>query len=89
MSAQQYVDCSPRPEDPELSNNGCEYGHYEECAIYLKNHPGVLLEEDYPYTGVSKKCSIDKKRKLLTEYSVEYVPLDTEYDAYLALKPAI
>lgn len=35
LSAQHLVDCSARPEIPELSNNGCEYGHYDECAIYL------------------------------------------------------
>lgn len=35
-SVQQYIDCSKRPEDPDLSNNGCDWGHYEECALYLE-----------------------------------------------------
>lgn len=35
LSAQYFVDCCSRPEYPELSNMGCQYGHYEECAICM------------------------------------------------------
>lgn len=43
LSTQQFVDCSTRPEYPELSNMGCKYGHYEECAIYLNVSINFLL----------------------------------------------
>ena len=35
LSAQQFVDCSHRPEEPDMSNLGCQGGHHEECVMYL------------------------------------------------------
>ncbi|XP_063703989.1 procathepsin L-like [Culicoides brevitarsis] len=86
LSEQELVDCSARPKFPELSNMGCEYGHFDECAIYLNDKRGINLKADYPYVGYEQSsCQAVEKKKVLKDYFVEYVPLDSEYEAYQAL----
>lgn len=44
------------------------------------------LEKDYGFEGAEKTCRCVEEKKLLKNYTVEYVYVNSEYDAYLALK---
>uniref|UniRef100_A0A336MQ80 CSON004954 protein n=1 Tax=Culicoides sonorensis TaxID=179676 RepID=A0A336MQ80_CULSO len=82
LSVQHFVDCSG---PPNYWNNGCNWGHFGDCADYLKEKPGVYHESDYPYIATEQNCH-HKSNQILKSTIVEYVELSDEFAAYEALK---
>ena len=54
FSEQMIIDC-------DTSDSGCNGGLMQYTFTWLKSN-GIMLEEDYPYTGVKGKCKSDKSK---------------------------
>ena len=52
LSAQNLMDCTSGSGQPD---DGCDGGLMEYVFEYAKNHP-VVLDVNYPFTGISKSC---------------------------------
>jgi len=63
LSEQQLVDC-------DTSDHGCDGGWPTDAMNYLKDHGGLMLEEDYPYKGVEGSCKFDKSKAKMEIKSV-------------------
>lgn len=67
LSEQQCVDC-------DKDSYGCNGGYAENCLWYASGGVGLMLQKDYPWTGVqAKHCEADYSKKAAVVTSVESV----------------
>ena len=55
FSEQMLVDC-------DTSDSGCNGGLMQYSFTWLKKNGGIMLDSDYPYTGVDGTCQSDKTK---------------------------
>ena len=55
FSEQMLVDC-------DTKDSGCNGGLMQYSFNWLKSNGGIMLEKDYPYTGVDGTCKSDKSK---------------------------
>jgi len=71
FSEQQLVDC-------DENDHGCEGGWPTHAMDFVKNKGGIMLESDYPYTGVKGTCKFDKSKAKMQVKSVHTFQADNE-----------
>ena len=57
LSTQMLVDC-------DTSDSGCNGGMMQYAYTWLKKNNGIMLEKDYPYTGVKGACKYDSSKAI-------------------------
>jgi len=82
FSEQQLIDCS----DGDYGNKGCHGGNMDNAFEYVMEQ-GIMLEDDYKYTGrysSERKCHWDHKKVVLSIKDFYDVP-ETNHDLVKAL----
>lgn len=57
LSEQQMVDC-------DKYDSGCKGGLQENTFKWIKEHPGLMSEKDYPYTAWDDECQFDASKAI-------------------------
>lgn len=60
ISEQQLVDCAQA-----FNNHGCNGGLPSQAFEYVAYAPGIMTEEDYPYTAKNGNCVYDESKTVL------------------------
>jgi C1A family cysteine protease len=63
LSEQEIVDCDD-------NDHGCDGGWPSDAMDWIKSHGGLMLEEDYPYTGEEGTCKFDASKAKMQVKSV-------------------
>ena len=67
LSEQECVDC-------DTQSYGCNGGYAENCLFYATGNVGLMLETEYPWTGVqAKSCGADYSKKAASVQKVNSV----------------
>ncbi|CAH1796383.1 unnamed protein product [Owenia fusiformis] len=57
LSEQQLIDCAQ-----DFDNHGCAGGLPSHAFEYIHYNPGLMTEDDYPYTAKEKRCKFEKSK---------------------------
>ncbi|XP_022747450.1 cysteine protease RD19A-like [Durio zibethinus] len=81
LSEQQLVDCDHEcdPEEAGACDSGCNGGLMNSAFEYTLKAGGLMLEEDYPYTGTDRgTCKFDKTKIAAKVANFSVVSLDED-----------
>ncbi|KAI3901296.1 hypothetical protein MKW92_044070 [Papaver armeniacum] len=81
LSEQQLVDCDHEcdPAEAGSCDSGCKGGLMNSAFEYTLKAGGLLLEEDYPYTGNDRgQCKFDKRKIAASVANFSVVSIDED-----------
>ncbi|KAG9441796.1 hypothetical protein H6P81_017650 [Aristolochia fimbriata] len=81
LSEQQLVDCDHEcdPSEPNACDAGCNGGLMTTAFEYTQKAGGLMLEKDYPYTGMDRgQCKFDKSKIAASVANFSVVSLDED-----------
>jgi len=84
LSEQNLVDCDHEcqkfPDLGKLCDDGCDGGMEPNAFQYVIKNGGIMLLEDYPYTGEDGECKFDKSKAIGGFTNWTYVTVKNEDD---------